>query len=123
MCVFARLERPSKKTSEGVLCQLIFCASGSHSSNRTSRVVRYIIAKVTKVVPTAIAALRIIESQFIGPPRIASSVPVSAGFSDRKQTGPFVSSQFTFVRCGRPRHAKLRRTAGAHDQIDPWVNW
>jgi hypothetical protein len=33
--------------------------------------------------------------------RIASAVPASAGFSDRKQTGPFVPSQFTFARWGR----------------------
>jgi hypothetical protein len=54
--------------------------------------------------------MRIVRAQ--NAVRIASSVPVSVGFSNRKQTGPFVPSQFTFARWGRPSHAELRRAAG-----------
>jgi hypothetical protein len=45
------------------------------------------------------------------------SIEARAGFSDRKPTGPFVSSQFTFARWGRPSHAELRRAAARSPAI------
>ena len=43
----------------------------------------------------------------------ASSAPASTGFSDCKQTGPFVPSQFTFARVG------TRSCCGAHASAPP----
>jgi len=43
----------------------------------------------------------------------ASSAPASTGFSDCKQTGPFVPSQFTFARVG------ARSCCGAHASAPP----
>ena len=52
--------------------------------------------------------------------RIASSVSVSTGFSDRKQTGPLVPSQFTFARW-QLGHSTNRMTRRRFNRSSAWM--